>query len=156
MNVLRPVALYVGSRAWLPRLAKYVVGTDRLLIRLTRGRVTLAGLAGLPELVLIVTGRRTGLPRSTPVLYVPHEGRYLVAGSNWGGPTLPAWVHNLQAAGEAEVRIRDRRQRVRARRVRGEERARLWPVMVRTWPNYEKYAARTDREIPVFELTAVD
>lgn len=42
---------------------------------------------------------------------------------------------------------------VHAREVTGEERDRLWRVMVRTWPNYEKYAERTDRVIPVFALT---
>ena len=37
--------------------------------------------------------------------------------------------------------------------IHGQERARLWQVMNRTWPNFDKYAERTDRLIPVFELT---
>ena len=86
MNPLTPVAVYLGGRSWLPRLARYVVGLDRLLQRVSRGRVTLAGIGGLPNLVLVVRGRRTGILRRTPLLYVPHAGGYLVAGSNWGGP----------------------------------------------------------------------
>ena len=35
----------------------------------------------------------------------------------------------------------------------GEERDRLWAHMIRTWPNYAKYAERTDRTIPVFLLS---
>jgi deazaflavin-dependent oxidoreductase (nitroreductase family) len=152
MNPLTPVAVYLGGRAWLPRLARYVVGLDRLLQRVSRGRVTLAGIGGLPNLVLVVRGRRTGILRRTPLLYVPHAEGYLVAGSNWGGPRPPAWVLNLSAASVAEVEVRRTRRRVVPRRVVGEERARVWPVMVRTYLNYEKYAARTGREIPVFLL----
>ena len=79
-----------------------------------------------------------------------------MAGSNWGAPKLPIWVLNLRAAGEAEVVFKGRRTRVDARQAEGEERAALWRVMNRTWPNYDHYAARTDREIPVFVLTPRD
>ena len=135
MNFLTPVAIRFGGQDWLPRYAKYVVGLDRLVLKASGGRASLPGIAGLPVLQLTVTGRTSGLPRTTALLYVGHDGRYLVAGSNWGGPTLPAWVHNLRAAGAGEVRIGGRRQRVRARQVTGPERAELWRVMVRTWPN---------------------
>ncbi len=152
MKVLTRVAVAFGGLAWLPRYARYVVGLDRLLQRLTRGRVSLAALAGLPSLVLTTTGRRSGQPRSTPLLYTPYRDAYLVAGSNWGGATRPAWVLNLLADPAAEVSVRRRRHPVRARQVVGEERAALWQEMLRTWPNYAKYAERTDREIPVFVL----
>ena len=35
----------------------------------------------------------------------------------------------------------------------GEERARLWSEMLKEWPAYDDYAAKTDREIPVVVLT---
>lgn len=97
-------------------------------------------------------GRKSGEPRTTPLLCVPHEGGWLVAGSNWGAPKLPIWVLNLRAAGGGEVVFKGRRTAVDARQAEGEERAALWRVMNRTWPNYDHYAARTDREIPVFVL----
>ncbi len=153
MNFLTPVAIVVGRQKWLPRFLPQIVWLDRLIHRVTRGRFSLLSVAGLPELFLTVRGRRSGMPRTTPLLYVPHDGRYLVAGSNWGGPKLPVWVLNLRAAGEADVQIRGRRSHVTVRQVEGEERERLWRVMLRTWPNYAHYAERTDRVIPVFELT---
>jgi deazaflavin-dependent oxidoreductase (nitroreductase family) len=151
-NPLRPLAIRLGGQDWLPRFAKYVVALDRFLQWVTRGRVTLTGLAGLHSLMLTSVGRRSGLPRTTPLLYVPYRGSLLVAGSNWGGTNRPAWVLNLEANPYATVSIRRQVQPVRARLAEGEERAEMWRVMVRTWPNYAKYAGRTSRQIPVFVL----
>lgn len=153
MNLLTPVAVRVGRMSWLPRFLPQIVWLDRTIHRLTRGRFTLLSVAGLPELYLTVRGRKSGVPRTTPLLYVPHDGRYLVAGSNWGAPRLPVWVLNLRAADEAQVQIHGKHGRVTVRQVEGAERDELWQVMLRTWPNYAHYAARTDRVIPVFELT---
>ncbi len=156
MNLLRPVAIRVGRLSWLPRFLPQIVWLDRTFHRVTGGRLTLLSLAGLDELYLTVPGRRSGTARTTPLLYVPYDGHYLVAGSNWGAARLPAWVLNLRAAGAAQVEvhaeIRGVRHRVRAREVTGAERGRLWHLMLRTWPNYDHYAARTTRTIPVFEL----
>jgi deazaflavin-dependent oxidoreductase (nitroreductase family) len=149
---LRPLAIWLGGQPWLPRFARYIVGLDRLLRRLSRGRVTLPGLAGLYSLLLTTTGRRSGLARSTPLLCVPHRGRWLVAASNWGGPTRPAWALNLLAHPDATVSVGREVRPVRARLVEGAERAELWAHMLRVWPNYAKYAERTSREIPVFVL----
>jgi deazaflavin-dependent oxidoreductase (nitroreductase family) len=153
VNPLTALAVRIGRLPWLPRYARYIVGLDRGLQRLTRGRVSVVEIAGLRELVLTTTGRRSGRPRETPLLYVPHGEDYLVAGSNWGGDRLPAWVHNLRAQPEVTVTVRGRRQPVRAREVTGAEREGLWRHMLRTWPNFATYAERTDREIPVFVLS---
>lgn len=153
MNPFRWLAIRLGGQAWLPRFAPFIVGLDRWIQRVTRGRITLLTLTGLPELMLTVAGRKSGLPRSTPLLCVPHEGDWLVAGSNWGQPKPPVWVGNLSAAAEARVSFHGHETIVVPRLAQGAERAELWSVMLRTWPNYAKYAQRTDREIPVFRLT---
>ena len=62
---------------------------DKLLQRLTRGRLDLLTFAGLPEILLQVPGRKSGVLRSTPLLCVPHGDGWLIAGTNWGGPTAP-------------------------------------------------------------------
>lgn len=156
VNRLTPLAIRLGGQRWLPRFAKQVVTLDRSLQRATGARLSLARVAGLDGLTLTVTGRRTGQPRTTPLLYVPHHGSYLVAGSNWGGTKRPAWVLNLLANPDATVSVKRRQQRVRAREAVGAERAELWQAMVRAWPNYATYAERTGREIPVFVLDPVD
>jgi deazaflavin-dependent oxidoreductase (nitroreductase family) len=153
MNILTPVAVRVGRLGWLPKYLRYIVATDKAIHRVTRDRFGLLAIAGLPQLMLTVRGRKSGVPRTTPLLCVPHEGSFLIAGSNWGDAKLPVWVLNLRADPDAQIRHRGREVPVHAREVTGEERERLWRVMNRTWPNYDKYAERTDRVIPVFVLT---
>jgi len=110
----------------------------------------------LPNLLLTVPGHKSGIARNTPLLCVPHEGRFLIAGSNWGQPSEPMWVRNLEAAGAGELRFRGRTHRFTARRLAGDERRAAWQVMNRTWPNYAKYEQRTRRTIKVFELAPLD
>ena len=105
MNPVRWLAIRIGRQPWLHKYAKVIVGLDVLIQRLTRGRFNLLTLAGLPEVTLTVRGRKSGVPRSTPLLCVPHDGGWLVAGTNWGGPKMPAWVHNLGDADEASVAV---------------------------------------------------
>ncbi|MCD4533505.1 nitroreductase family deazaflavin-dependent oxidoreductase [Nocardioides sp. cx-169] len=152
MGLLTPLAVRIGALPWMPRLLPQVVWTDTRLQRLTGGRVTLLDVAGLPNLALTVPGRRSGIPRTTPLLCVPHGDGWLVAGSYFGGPRTPLWVANLRATTTATVRYQGVEHEVTWREVEGEERAELWQVMLRTWPNFAKYEERTTRRIPVFLL----
>lgn len=153
MGLLTPLAVRIGAISWMPRLLPQIVAVDKTLQRVSRGRVTVLDIAGLPNLALTAPGRKSGIPRTTPLLCVPHEGGWLVAGSYFGGPDTPLWVANLRATETAEVTVDGRRTPVAWREVEGEERARVWQVMLRTWPNFAKYEERTDRRIPVFHLT---
>jgi deazaflavin-dependent oxidoreductase (nitroreductase family) len=152
MGLFTPVAIRIGAISWLPKLLPQIVWLDTSLQKLTRGRVTLLRLAGLPGLTLTVIGRRSGIPRTTPLLCVPHDGGWLIAGSNFGAAEPPMWVGNLRSAPGAEALVGGRRLAVSAREIEGDERVRLWQVMLRTWPNYAKYEERTNRLIPVFHL----
>jgi len=153
MNPLRWLALRLGAQPWLPRFARVIVGVDLAIQRPTRGRVDLLRFAGLPELLLQVPGRRTGILRTTPLLCVPDGGGWLVAGSNWGAASPPAWVGNVLAADEPLVTFRGHTVATDARLLSGPERDEAWASMLRTWPNYATYAERTPRELPVIRLT---
>jgi deazaflavin-dependent oxidoreductase (nitroreductase family) len=153
MNPMRWMALKLGAQPWLHRFSRVIVGSDKALQRVSRGRITLLTFAGLPELLLQVPGRKTGVLRSTPLLCVPHGDGWLVAGSNWGAPEPPAWVANLKAADEPLVTFGGHTVATDARLLTGPERDEKWTLMLETWPNYAKYAERTHRELPVFWLT---
>jgi deazaflavin-dependent oxidoreductase (nitroreductase family) len=155
MGMLTPLAIRIGALAWLPRLLRQITWLDRLIQRLTRGHWSILRIAGLPNLMLTVVGRRSGLPRSTPLLSVPYGGGELVAGSNFGGAKPPVWVVNVRAAETVTVSARGRSRTAVARELTGTERSIAWEHMVETWPNYARYAERTDRVIPVFLLTPV-
>jgi deazaflavin-dependent oxidoreductase (nitroreductase family) len=154
MGLLTPVAIRLGGLSWMPRLLPQIVWIDRGIQRMSRGHFTLLDVAGLPNLMLTVRGRKSGLARSTPLLCVPYDGKLLIAGSYFGGPKQPIWVANLEASMSGELRYRGRTAHFTARLIDSDERARAWPRMLQTWPNFAKYEQRTNRTIKVFELSA--
>ncbi len=155
MGLLTPVAIRLGALQWLPRFLPQITRVDRTLSNVSGGRVTLVRLAGLPSLELTVAGRKSGVARTTPVLCVPYRNGFLVAGSNFGGPKVPVWVFNVRAAETVQLRVDGKELTAVPREVPDDERAALWEHMLKTWPNYAKYAERADRLIPVFLFTPV-
>ena len=152
MGLLTPLAVRIGAISWMPKLLPQIVAVDTRLQKVSKGRVSVLDIAGLPNLMLTVPGRKSGIPRTTPLLCVPHRDGWLIAGSYFGGPKMPVWVFNLRASGSATVGIKGGEVPVTARELDDPERADAWQVMLRTWPNYAKYEERTDRRIPVFFL----
>lgn len=110
----------------------------------------------LPTLLLTTTGRKSGEPRHSPLLYQEFDGRWVIIGSKGGFPDHPAWYLNLMADPHAEVRVGAKRAKVKARIASGEERARYWTSMAQNYPPFDEYQARAgDREIPVVVLEPV-
>ena len=153
MELMRKIARWFASQPWLTRARPAIVGTDKVLYRLTKGRFTLVGVAGMPSLILTVTGRKTGTPREVALLYVPDGKDILLVGSNWGGPEHPVWTVNLMANPDASVNIKGRSHNVHAKLLTGQERTAVWPHLTKTWPAYDSYQSRTNRELRVFRLT---
>jgi deazaflavin-dependent oxidoreductase (nitroreductase family) len=152
MGLLTPVAVRIGAISWMPQLLPQIVWVDKNLQKASKGRVSLLDIAGLPSLSLTVPGRKSGIPRTTPLLCVPYQGGWLIAGSYFGGPRTPIWVANLRATGHAQIRFAREEIEVSWTELGGAERAEAWQAMLEVWPNYAKYEERTDRVIPVFLL----
>lgn len=154
-NVLTPVAIWLGSLSWLPRFLRQITALDKFIQRITKGQWSLLRMAGLPSMMLTVIGRKSGTARSTPVLCVPYQGGHLVAGSNFGGAKPPIWVLNVRATDRVTVTVDGRTHDAVPHELTGDERAAAWTHMLKTWPNYARYAERTGRVIPVFWMTPV-
>ncbi len=107
---------------------------------------------GTTILLLSTTGRRSGEPRTTPLIHRVDGDAWVIVASKGGAPDHPAWYENLQANPEAEIQVRDEVIPVRARDAEGEERTRLWTRMTEDWPAYDDYQGKTEREIPVVVL----
>ena len=106
----------------------------------------------VPTLLLTTRGRRSGEPRTTPLIFGRDGDRYIVVASQGGAPSHPQWYLNLLEFPEAEIQVRADRHQVAARPATDDEKQRLWTVMVELWPNYEQYQSRTERVIPVVIL----
>jgi deazaflavin-dependent oxidoreductase (nitroreductase family) len=142
----------LGHQPWFAALGRRLVPIDRWLLKRSGGRFAITGQHELPSLLLTTVGRRSGQPRTTPLLYVTVDDGYVVVASNWGQAHHPAWSGNLLAQPEATVTIGSREIPVRGELATGTERDRIWRIVEAVWPAYNTYADRSGRDIRVFRL----
>jgi deazaflavin-dependent oxidoreductase (nitroreductase family) len=108
---------------------------------------------GATILLLTTTGRRSGDPRTMPLIYRADGDRFVVVASKGGWKDNPLWYENLKADPDVTIELKGQTIPVRASTAQGEERARLWPLMTEVWPDYDTYQRRAEREIPVVVLS---
>ncbi|MGH2856456.1 MAG: nitroreductase family deazaflavin-dependent oxidoreductase [Solirubrobacteraceae bacterium] len=120
--------------------------------RATGGAVGGRFPGGARALLLDHIGARSGVRRTTPLLYVPDDPDVVLVASKGGHPRNPAWYHNLMANPDVTVQIGSERRAVRARLADAAERERLWPMAVATYAGYRGYQERTARQIPLVIL----
>ena len=82
----RPAMPLASSRLGGWFFVRVAPAIDRLLMRLSRGRLSLT--VGFPTLILTTTGAKTGLPRSTPLIFLPQGEQLLIVASNGGSAQL--------------------------------------------------------------------
>jgi deazaflavin-dependent oxidoreductase (nitroreductase family) len=111
---------------------------------------------GVPTLLLTTTGRRSGEPTTTPLIFGRAGDDYVIVASQGGKPEHPGWYRNLVKEPEVELQVKGDRFRGRARTAEGGEREQLWRRMAEIWPPYDKYQTRTDRVIPVVVVEPLD
>lgn len=125
------------------------------MYRLSGGR--LGGRIGrAPVLLLTTTGRRSGEPRTAPVLYLADGEKQVIIDTNAGNARIPSWSLNLEANPEAEVEIGRHKHKVRARTAQGEERADLWRRHNDQFAGFDFYKTRLTRDISVFVLEPIE
>lgn len=103
-------------------------------------------------LILTTTGRRSGEPRQSALIFRPHGDAYLIVASKGGAPEPPAWYLNLQDNPDVQVQIKGEKFAAHARTATPEEKPQLWQEMLEVWPAYADYQQKTEREIPVVVL----
>jgi deazaflavin-dependent oxidoreductase (nitroreductase family) len=128
---------------------------DRWLIPRTDGRLKVA--LGQPILLLHTLGARSGQPRTTPLLYTPHDGGFIIVASKAGDAHHPAWYYNLLAhPDEVSVQIEANQIAVRPRVIEEPERSEVWRLVNDNYNGYQRYARRAGtRIIPLVVLEAI-
>jgi deazaflavin-dependent oxidoreductase (nitroreductase family) len=117
-----------------PALVRYANPLTRWLLR--------RGLPMGPNGLLTVRGRSSGKPRTAPVAIAEIDGyRYVI-----GAYGEAHWVRNLRIAGEGEIRLHGRTERIAATEL-GQEAARIFfgetlPAYIRRLPWFGRVFAR--------------
>jgi deazaflavin-dependent oxidoreductase (nitroreductase family) len=127
--------------------------------RANEGRVG-GHFAGAPIVLVHHVGRRSGVARVTPMMYLPDESdenTIYVFASNAGRAGNPAWYHNLVAARETVVERGTETYAVTVQELAGAERDAVYAEQQRRYRGFASYAERTAgiRTIPVLRLTRV-
>lgn len=108
---------------------------------------------GLPTLLLIAVGRKSGKRRPMPLIYGRLDGAYVIVASKGGAPEHPAWYENLVANPDCEIRVGANRLLARARTAAESERSKLWKQMAEIYAPYDEYQKTAGaREIPIVLL----
>ena len=110
-------------------------------------------LAPLPCLLITTIGRKSGKQVTTALNFVQQGEKCIVVGSLAGEGTDPSWALNLKSNAQAWVQVQDRKWEAQVQRLNDEERAAIWPSLVKIMPLWEVFQQRTDRLFPVFVLT---
>jgi deazaflavin-dependent oxidoreductase (nitroreductase family) len=122
------------------------------IYRWSGGKLGGKWMYGAPILLLTTRGRKTGEPRTAPLLYLEDGERVILVGSQGGMSKDPLWVKNADANPEVEIEIGSKKRLMRSRRGTSEEKTHYWPALCRMYPDYADYQARTTRDIPILVL----
>ena len=112
-----------------------------------------AEVTGMPVLLLTTTGRKSGKPRTVPLVYTEKDGIRYIAGSYGGNPKHPAWFLNLRENPNVKVQVGADEQDIVAEILPSDERAAIWPMFLET-SQFVGYEKKTTREIPVIRLAS--
>lgn len=146
MPVKKPKAL---DSAVTGHIIKWMSKANARLYKASGGRIGGTFLQGAPVALLTTTGRKTGQPRVSPLLYLREGDRVVLVASQGGRADNPMWYLNLKANPKVSVQIRNEVLALTARDATAAERERYWPELVAIYSSFADYQSWTDRVIPV-------
>ncbi|MGO8769355.1 MAG: nitroreductase family deazaflavin-dependent oxidoreductase [Mycobacterium sp.] len=133
---------------WVAFIIKWMSRGNAWIYRRTNGK--LGGVFQKSAVALLTTtGRKTGQPRVSPLLYLRDGDRVILVASQSGREKNPLWYLNLKADPKVSVQIKDEVLQLRARDATAEEREHYWPKLVAMYPSFEDYQSWTERVIPI-------
>ncbi len=118
-------------------------------------RLRLRRFRGGDLLFLTTIGRKSGQPRTTPLLYLEDGSRWVVVASNGGADWEPGWWLNLRAGSTATVELDGTATPVSGTEITGSERERMWQLLNERVFNYESYQSKVRRQLAIVALTPV-
>jgi deazaflavin-dependent oxidoreductase (nitroreductase family) len=109
---------------------------------------------GAPMILVTHKGAKSGVERTTPLVYTRDGDDVVIIASMGGAPSHPAWFHNIKANPQVTVEIGDESYPAHAEiLMEGPERQRLYDQQAALMPNFAEYQGKTSRVIPVIVLS---
>ena len=128
--------------------------TNRRVIEQFRAGGPIEGMQRDRLVLPTTTGRRSGEPRTTPMMFHRDGDRLLVIASNIGAPRHPDWYLNLAADPHVTVEIGDESYPAIATPAEGADYQRVWTLIKETYPFFADHEVKAaPRMIPVVTLT---
>jgi deazaflavin-dependent oxidoreductase (nitroreductase family) len=116
--------------------------------RANEGKVG-GAFAGAPMILVTHKGAKSGKEYTSPLVYTRDADNVVIIASKGGAPDDPQWFRNLVANPDVVVEIGTTKYAGRARVAKAAERDRLFRAQADLMPNFDEYATKTTRTIPV-------
>jgi deazaflavin-dependent oxidoreductase (nitroreductase family) len=126
---------------------------NRKVIEQFRAGGEIEGMHRERLLLLTTTGARTGLPRTTPMMFHRSGDQVVVMASNAGARKPPDWYANLCKNPSVQVELGEESYQATATVLEGEARERLWAEITAAYPFFLDHEQKAERQIPVVALT---
>jgi deazaflavin-dependent oxidoreductase (nitroreductase family) len=143
----------VGSRGydlvWGSALRATTVA-HRFLDRISRGRLMRRFPGGAQVVWVTTLGRKSGEWRRTPLLGVPIDDGWGIAGSNAGQEKVPGWVFNVRAHPQGRIEIEGIEHACTFTEVNGDIAHDIYAKLTDSWSAYRMYERNIRRDIPIF------
>jgi len=111
-------------------------------------------LGDTSTILLTTIGRKSGKQFTTPVNVVRDGDRFYIVASLGGYDIYPQWYLNLEKNPRVWIQLTDQKMPATARRLSREEKAKLWPWLLKEgqalWAYFQMF---TKREFPVILIT---
>ncbi|MDO3399979.1 nitroreductase family deazaflavin-dependent oxidoreductase [Mycolicibacterium neoaurum] len=128
---------------------KWMSRANTWLFKKSGGKLGNKFLRGAEVGILTTTGRKSGEPRDSPLLFLQEGRRIVLVASQGGRATNPMWYLNIKADPNITFQTKKEKLDLVAREATDAERDEYWPKLDAMYPDFANYRSYTDRKIPI-------
>ncbi len=128
---------------------KWMSKAQTWLFKASGGKLGNKFLRGAEVGILTTTGRKSGEPRDSPLLFLQEGSRIVLVASQGGRATNPMWYLNLKADPRVRFQSKKGTAELTARDATDAERDLYWPKLDAMYPDFVNYRSYTNRKIPI-------
>ena len=128
---------------------KWMSRANTWIFKKSGGKLGNKFLRGAEVGILTTTGRKSGEPRDSPLLFLQEGSRIVLVASQGGRAANPMWYLNIKANPNITFQTKKEKLDLVAREATDAERDEYWPKLDAMYPDFANYRSYTDRKIPI-------